>query len=162
MAQLYFSFWRLLVEKGFISQGHLLHTIVMDKNETIIRRWFSEVWNKGDVSTIDDLLEPSAVVDGLLPDQKHEGREEFKEFHKLLYSTFSDFDLTVDEVVSSGNHVTGSWHGTVVHSGTFQDRTATGKRLEMRGTFEVTIVAGKIVNGSNRWNYDELLPHIDA
>ena len=60
----------------------------MDKNETIIRRWFSEVWNKGDVSTIDDLLEPSAVVDGLLPDHKHEGREGFKEFHKLLYSAF--------------------------------------------------------------------------
>jgi predicted ester cyclase len=143
-------------------RGHLLETIVMDKNETIIRRWFSEVWNKGDVSTIDDLLEPSAVVDGLLPDRKHKGREEFKEFHKSLYSTFSDFDVTVDEVVSSGNHATGSWHGTVVHSGTFQGRAATGKRLEMRGTFEVTIVEGKIVNGSNRWNYDELLPQIDA
>ena len=58
--------------------------------------------------------------------------------------------------------MTGSWHGTVVHSGTFQGRAATGKRLEMRGTFEVTIVEGKIVNGGNRWNYDELLPQIDA
>jgi hypothetical protein len=57
----------------------------MDENETIMRRWFSEVWNKGDVSTIDDLLEPSAVVGGLLPDQKHEGREKFKEFHKLTH-----------------------------------------------------------------------------
>jgi predicted ester cyclase len=80
----------------------------------------------------------------------------------LLYSTFSDFDLTVDEVVSSGNHVTGSWHATVVHSGTFQGRAATGKRLEMRGTFEATIVDGKIINGSNRWNYEDLLPQIDA
>ena len=109
----------------------------MDKNEEIMRRWFSEVWNQGDVSTIDELLDPNAIEPtALLPDQTHNGREKFKEFHRLLYSAFSDFDLTVDEVVSSGDHVTGSWHGTVVHSGTFQGRAATGKRLEMRGTFE--------------------------
>jgi predicted ester cyclase len=134
----------------------------MDNNEMVVRRWFSEVWNRGDVSTIDELLEPSAVIDGLVPDQTHDGREKFKEFHKLLHSAFSDFDLTVDEVVSSGDHVTGGWHGTVLHSGTFQDRPATGKRLELRGTFEATIVAGKIANGSNQWNYQELLPQIDA
>jgi len=80
----------------------------------------------------------------------------------LLYAAFSDFDFSVDQVVSSGDHVTGSWHGTVVHSGTFQGRAATGKRLELRGTFEATIVQGRIVNGSNRWNHDELLPQIDA
>ena len=134
----------------------------MDQNETILRRWFSEVWNKGDISTIDELLEPGAVIYGLLPDQKHLGPEEFKEFHKLLYAAFSDFDFSVDQVVSSGDHVTGSWHGTVVHSGTFRGRAATGKRLELRGTFEATIVQGRIVNGSNRWNHDELLPQIDA
>jgi predicted ester cyclase len=134
----------------------------MDQNETILRRWFSEVWNKGDTSTIDELLEPGAVISGLLPDQKHVGPEEFKDFHKLLYAAFSDFDFSVDQVVSSGDHVTGSWHGTVVHSGTFEGRAATGKRLELRGTFEGTIVQGRLVNGSNCWNYDELLPQIDA
>jgi steroid delta-isomerase-like uncharacterized protein len=134
----------------------------MDQNEAIIRRWFSEVWNKGDASAIDELLAPGSVVDGLIPGQKHEGREEFKEFHKLMFSAFSDFDLTLDELVSSGDHVTGSWHGTVVHSGTFQGRPATGRRLEIRGTFEVTIVDGKIKNGSNQWNYDGLLPQMDA
>src|SRR5215469_8658201 len=134
----------------------------MDKNEEIMRRWFTEVWNKGDVSAIDELLDPDAVVDGLLPDQNHNGRDKFKEFHKLLYSSFSDFDLTVDEVVSSGEHVAGSWHGTVLHSGPFQDRAATGKRIKIYGAFEGTIVDGKITSGSNKWNYDELLPQIDA
>ena len=134
----------------------------MDKNEEVMRRWFAEVWNKGDVSTIDELLAPDAIVDGLLPDQNHNGCERFKEFHRLLYSSFSDFDLTVDKVMSSGEHVTGSWHGTVLHSGTFQDRAATGKRIKMYGTFEGTIVGGKITSGTNKWNYDELLPQIDA
>jgi hypothetical protein len=45
----------------------------MDKNEEVMRRWFAEVWNKGDVSTIDELLAPDAIVDGLLPDQNHNG-----------------------------------------------------------------------------------------
>ena len=134
----------------------------MHKNEETMRRWFSEVWNQGDVSTIDELLDPNAIVDGLLPDQTHNGREKFKEFHRLLYSAFSDFDFTVDEVVSSGDHVTGSWHGTVLHSGTFQGREATGKRINMHGIFEGEIVGGKIITGSNKWNHDELLPQIDA
>jgi predicted ester cyclase len=142
--------------------GLLLDTIGMDQNEEVMRRWFSEVWNKGDVSTIDELLDPNATVDGLLPDQNHNGRDRFKEFHKLLYSSFSDFDLTVDTVMSSGEHVTGSWHGTVVHSGPFQGRAATGKQIKMQGTFEGTIVGGKIINASNKWNHDELLPQIDA
>jgi predicted ester cyclase len=142
--------------------GLLLDTMIMDKNEEIMRRWFAEVWNKGDVTTIDELLDPDAVVDGLLPDQNHNGRERFKEFHKLLCSAFSDFDFTVDEVVSSGEHVTGSWHGTAVHSGPFQGRATTGKRINMHGTFEGEIVGGKIVKGSNKWNHDELLPQIDA
>jgi ketosteroid isomerase-like protein len=114
--------------KGFYYHGLLLGTIVMDKNEEIVRRWFSEVWNKGDVSTIDELLDRNAVLDGLLPDERHDGRERFKEFHKLLYSAFSNFDFTVDEVMSSGNRVRGSWHATAVHSGMFQARAATGKR----------------------------------
>ena len=133
----------------------------MDKNEAIVRRWFSEVWNNGDASTIDELLAPGAIVDGLIPGQVHKGPEEFKEFHKLMRSAFSDFDFTLDEVVSSGDRVTGSWHGAVVHSGTFQDRPATGKRLKMRGAFQVTIVDGKMTNGSNQWNHNELLPQID-
>ena len=122
----------------------------MDKNEEIMRRWFSEVWNKGDVSTIDELLDANAMVDGLLPDENHNGRERFKVFHRLLCSALSEFNLTVDEVVSSGHHVTGSWHGTVVHSGTFQNRAATGKRIKIRGTFEGEIVAGKIMSASNK------------
>ena len=152
----------LICRRDFTTLGLLLDTIVMDKNEEIMRRWFSEVWNKGDVSTIDELLDANAIIDGLLPDENHNGRERFKEFHKLLCSAFSEFDLTVDEVVSSGEHVTVSWHGTVVHSGTFQGRAATGKRIEIHGTFEGTIVEGKITTGSNKWNYDELLPQIDA
>jgi predicted ester cyclase len=155
-------FFKALAEKDLVTLHLLLDTIVMDKNEEIMRRWFSEVWNQGDVSVIDELLDPNAVVDGLLPDENHNGRDRFKEFHKLLYSAFSDFDLRVDQVVSSGEQVTGSWHGTVVHSGTFQDRAATGKRINMRGTFEGTLVNGKITSASNKWNHDELVPQIDA
>jgi predicted ester cyclase len=149
-------------QTGFMSFGLLLDTIAMDKNEVIIRRWFSEVWNDGDASVIDELMHPDTVAEGLLPDRKHEGREEFKKFHKSMSSAFSDFQITVDKVVSAGENVKGSWHGTVVHSGVFQGRAATGKRVQIRGTYEVTILEGKLVNGKNRWNYEEVLQQIDA
>src|SRR5262249_52693226 len=121
-----------------------------------------EVWNEGKASAIDELMHNGAVAEGLLPDQRHEGTEEFKKFHELMCSAFSDFNITVDEVISAGDRVTGSWHGTVIHTGTFAGRPATGKRLQIRGTYEVTIVEGKLVNGKNEWNYDDVLKQIDA
>ncbi|MBV8214563.1 MAG: ester cyclase [Verrucomicrobia bacterium] len=142
--------------------GFLLDTVTVDKNEMLIKRWFSEVWNHGDASVIDELMAPSVVADGLLPGQRHEGREEFKKFHKMMCSAFSDFNLTVDEVVSHGANVKGGWHGTVVHTGVFEGREPTGKRIQIRGTCEVTILEGKLVDGKNEWNYDEVLQQIDA
>jgi predicted ester cyclase len=145
-----------------MSFGHLLNRIVMDKNEALIKRWFSEVWNEGKVSAIDELMHTGCVAEGLLPDQKYEGIAEFKKFHNLMCSAFSDFNITVDEVISTGDHVRGSWHGTVMHTGEFQGRAATGKQLQIRGTYEVTIVEGKLVNGKNDWNYEDVLKQIDA
>ncbi|MBV8968731.1 MAG: ester cyclase [Verrucomicrobia bacterium] len=134
----------------------------MDENEPLIKRWFTEVWNHGDASVIDELMVPSVVADGLLPGQRHEGREEFKKFHQMMCSAFSDFNLTVDDVLTTGPGVTGRWHGTVLHTGVFEGRAPTGRRIQIRGTYEITIVEGKLVNGKNEWNYDEVLQQIDA
>ena len=134
----------------------------MDENELLIKRWFTEVWNHGDASVIDELMVPSVVADGLLPGQRHEGREEFKKFHQMMCSAFSDFNLTVDDVLTTGPDVRGGWHGTVLHTGVFEGRAPTGRRIQIQGTYEVTIVEGKLVNGKNEWNYDEVLQQIDA
>jgi predicted ester cyclase len=145
-----------------MSFRHLLDRIVMDKHEAFIKRWFREVWNEGKVSAIDELMHGGCVAEGLLPDQKHEGIEEFKKFHQLMCSAFSDFNITVDEVISTGKQVNGSWHGRVVHTGIFEGRPATGKQLQIRGTYEVTIVEGKLINGKNEWNYEDVLKQIDT
>jgi hypothetical protein len=34
-------------------------------NETLLRRWFDEVWNEGRVGAIDELMAPDCIVRGL-------------------------------------------------------------------------------------------------
>jgi predicted ester cyclase len=133
----------------------------MDENEQIIRRWFSEVWNDRNAAKIDELRQPDATSEGLLPNEKHEGNNRFKHFHKLICSAFSDINFTVETAASQGNRLTAEWSGTMVHTGVFQDRAPTGKRVSVRGTYEGTVVDGKIANGKNTWNYADILRQID-
>jgi predicted ester cyclase len=90
-----------------------------------------------------------------------EGNNRFKHFHKLICSAFSDINFTVETAASQGNRLTAEWSGTMVHTGVFQDRAPTGKRVSVRGTYEGTVVDGKIANGKNTWNYADILRQID-
>jgi predicted ester cyclase len=133
----------------------------MDENEELIRRWFSEVWTNRNAAAIDNLRHPDATSEGLLPNEKHEGNDSFKQFHKLLCSAFSDINIIVESASSQGDRLTAEWSGTMVHTGVFQGRAPTGKRVSIRGKYEGTVVDGKLANGKNNWNYADLLQQID-
>jgi hypothetical protein len=52
--------------------------------ETLLYKWFDEVWNKGDENAIDTLMSDDSTAVGLLADDHPKGAEGFKLF-------FNDF-----------------------------------------------------------------------
>ena len=83
------------------------------ENKALLRRWFDEVWVKGRVDAVDEMLARNAVIHGLGPEPQ--GPEEFKRFHALYSSAFPDVTIHVDDILAEGNLVAARWSGTGTH-----------------------------------------------
>jgi hypothetical protein len=83
---------------------------------SFLKRWFDEVWNKGDAKAIDDMALEDAITHGLEhPDgAKVTGREAFKVFHKQLCSTFSSIHIEVKHSITIDDLTIGCCEVTAV------------------------------------------------
>ena len=85
------------------------------ENIALVRKWFEEVWNKGRVGAIDELLASHAVVHGLGADLR--GPAGFKSFHSAYRDAFPDVMIQIDDIVAQGDIVAARWSGTGTHRG---------------------------------------------
>jgi steroid delta-isomerase-like uncharacterized protein len=122
------------------------------ENKALLRRWFEEVWNRGRVEAIDELLSSDAVIHGLGADTH--GPDGFKPFHAAYRSAFPDVTLRIDEIVAEGNIVALRWSGTGTHRGTGLGFDATGRRVQFSGMVFARVENGRLVEGWN--NFDQL------
>jgi steroid delta-isomerase-like uncharacterized protein len=122
------------------------------ENKALVRRWFEEVWNKGRVQAIDEMMAAGCVIHGLGPDLR--GPDGFKPFHASYRDAFPDVKVTVDDIVSEGSIVATRWSGTGTHRGNGLGFPATGRSANFTGMSFVRIGNGKIVEGWN--NFDQL------
>ncbi len=70
----------------------------LEKNKTIIRRWF-EAENKKDLSLLDEFISPDFF------DHVHQlrGLEEYKQFITMLRKGFPDFHETIEDIIAEGD-----------------------------------------------------------
>jgi len=123
------------------------------ENKALIRKWFQDVWNRGSVSAIDEMLADDAVVHGLGPADLH-GAAGFKTFHAAYRDAFPDVTINIDELIDEGHIVAVRWSGTGTHQGAGLGFAATGKRVSFSGMTFVRVQHGKLVEG---WNsFDQL------
>ncbi len=119
-------------------------------NEQLIRRWFEEVWNRKQETAIDEMLAEDCVAYGLPdPDAVVRGPEQFKRFHRGFCGAFPDLQITVEDVIASGDRVAARWRATGTHLGDHLGFPATGKKVQLDGVTIGVIRDGKIKEG---WN----------
>ena len=122
------------------------------ENKAAFRRWFDEVWNKGRVDAIDEMLTADVIVHGVGPDLV--GPEGFKPFHRAYRDAFPDVTIHVDLLVAEGDLVAGSWHATGTHKGDGLGFAATGRPAQFSGMTIMRFANGKLAEG---WNsFDQL------
>jgi steroid delta-isomerase-like uncharacterized protein len=122
-------------------------------NKALVRRWFEEVWNKGRVDAIDEMLAPDAVVHDLGPTDLR-GADGFKPFHAAFRSAFPDIRLRIDHMVAEGDMVAARWSATATHRGDGLGVAATGRPVRLSGMVFVRVDGGRMVEGWN--NFDQL------
>src|SRR5437764_817592 len=105
------------------------------ENETILRRWFEEVWNKGREEAIDEIFTEHTIAHGLGGDPKAHmtGTKDFKPFYREFRAAFPDIHVTVEDVICSGEKLAARCHVTGTHQGDAFGLKAEGRRVEFTG-----------------------------
>jgi steroid delta-isomerase-like uncharacterized protein len=116
------------------------------ENKALVRRWFEEVWNKGRVAAIDEILASDAVLHGLVSDDVP-GVAGFKRLHAAFRNAFPDMVEQIDDMAAEGDIVAVRWSGTGTHRGEILGVAATGRRVRFNGMDFVRFKQDKVVEG---------------
>ena len=131
--------------------------------ESLIRRWFEEVWNKKRPEAIDEMFGEKCVAHGL--DEggaERVGPEGFKPFHATFCGAFPDLHITVEEVLVDGDRTAARFSGFGTHQGDTLGVPATGKRVTFTGMTMTHWKDGKIVEGWNNVDIMGILKQVNA
>lgn len=123
------------------------------ENKALVRRWFEEVWNKGRVAAIDEMMTPDAVAHGLGPADIH-GPDAFKQFQVTFRNAFPNMHIQIDDLIAEEDKVAYSYTATGTHQGALMTIAPTGKSSRFTGMGIIRIKNGKVAEG---WNvFDQL------
>jgi steroid delta-isomerase-like uncharacterized protein len=115
-----------------------------EDNEAIVRRYFEEAFNNGNLVVIDELFAPDYVNHGSIPGQPVQDREGMKRVEQATRAALPDIRFQLDHVVASGDMVAHHWTATATHTGAFMGVPPTGRHLSAAGMVFTRIRDGKI------------------
>jgi steroid delta-isomerase-like uncharacterized protein len=122
------------------------------ENKALVRRWFEEVWNKGRVDAIPEMVAERAIVHAL--GEVMRGPAEFKPFHAAFRGAFPDIAIVIEDAIAEGNVVAARWSCTGTHQGDGLGFPATGRKMHVTGMVFLRVEGGQFVEG---WNcFDQL------
>jgi steroid delta-isomerase-like uncharacterized protein len=124
------------------------------RNKDLARRFFDEVWNRGDEAGIDRYIANDAA--GNDP-TFGTGREAFRAQWQKWRVAFPDLHFAVEDLVAENDKVVTRWTLTGTHQGEFQGIAPTGRRISVTGMSLDRIAGGQIAEGFDAW--DELGLH---
>lgn len=116
----------------------------IEENRGIARRWNDEIWAKGSLAAIDELLATGFVFNypptGVAPDL-----EGYKQTVTDWLAPFADVHCTIEDMVAEGDKIAVRWIWNGTHTGEYMGIAPTRKQVTVTGTSILRIEDGKIV-----------------
>jgi len=112
---------------------------------TLVARIADEIWNRGDLAVVDEVMAASATYHGPHMPNGTGDRETWRRAIGMYLSAFPDSHVKFDDLIVSGATVVGRWSATATHTGPLPGVPATGKRIAIGGITIYRIDDGKIV-----------------
>jgi steroid delta-isomerase-like uncharacterized protein len=119
--------------------------MLSETNKAVARRLFEEVWNKGKLNVLDEIISKDHVNSGpgTLPGLPT-GPEGDKQLVTVYRNAFPDVHFTIDDQLAEGDKVVTRWTADGTHKGELLGMPATGKSSTVTGININRIVNGKI------------------
>lgn len=145
------------------SKGGIAMSI--EDNKRVVRRFFEEVWNRNDVSKLDEILSS---------ENKHYfganlgrvGPNEARAIIENWRRGFPDFQYHVEDMIAEGDRVVSRVGFTGTHAGNFEidGRTLspTNSKIEGAEIFIMRVMSEKIVESWTAWDRLAVLRQLGA
>ena len=124
---------------------------ISEQNKTLARRWFEDMFNRGDLDAANEII--SAEFVDHLTHEDERGLEELKLYVSIYRTAFPDIQDAVEDIVAEGDKVVVRWTSGGTHQGEFMGVAPTGRHVTFTGMRLFRIAENKIVES---WvNIDE-------
>ena len=129
-----------------------------ETHKAAMRRFFEDVYNKGDPEALNELAAPGFVShDRGNPSHDREG---VRQIVAAIRTAFPDVQFTADDVIAEGDRVAARFTMRGTHRGDFMGVPATGKEVIVTGIDIVRFNDGKAVEHWHEWSGMELLQQL--
>jgi len=114
-------------------------------NKAIVRRLFDELWSKGQLPVIDELVSKDFIGYWPFRGEPVKGPLEYKDMVEEIRKAFPDQTMKVLDEIAEGDRVATRFEVSGTHRGEFLTVPATNKALRVEGFSMSRIKNGKIV-----------------
>ena len=111
----------------------------------LMQQWYDEVWNKGNASFIDVMMDKNVIVHGLDPSGRSEGIEQFKTFYGNFRKSFPVTKINLQSLVYDNEFAT-------VYC-TVSGKSSTNREVVFNGLCVAKFKDGKLIEGWNNFDF---------
>ena len=135
-----------------------------EENKAVVRRWFDEVWNRGDSVALTEMLAPTALIHNLPVDDSEEKAksESFLPMVETFRGAFPDLHIEIEDMIAEGDKVTARCRVRGTHRGDSLGFSATNNPVEFTGITIARIENGQIVEGWNNFDFMAMYQQLGA
>ena len=134
-----------------------------EENKALARRFMDEVYNKGNLDFIDEVVAPNWVEHNPNTPEGMSGRvEDSKRFVEMYRNAFPDLHITVEDLIAEGDKVVMRWTARGTHQGELMGVPPSGNRVEVTGINIERLEGGKFVESWSNYDFLGLMQQIGA
>jgi steroid delta-isomerase-like uncharacterized protein len=119
-------------------------------NKQLVRRFYEEVWARGNVDVADDVFARDYVRHDLRATEAAPGPEGQKQIARAFRAAFPDLAFDVEIVLAEGDYVAARWTASGTHTGRWGDVEATGRFVTFSGVNVFRFERGRV---AEIWNH---------
>ncbi len=127
-------------------------TTISDESRAVVCRFITELWNNGDLSVADELVDIDAVNHDPVESRLGMGPEATKRLVTLYRRAFPDLILQTEHLIAEKGMVAIHWVSSGTHRGEFLGAAPTGKRVLVDGISILQVDRGKISAVFTNWD----------
>jgi steroid delta-isomerase-like uncharacterized protein len=121
-----------------------------EDNKALVRRFYEEVWRKGNYQVADEVFAPDYVRHDLRPTQAAPGPEGQKQIARAFRAAFPDLRFEVEMVIAEDDYVMARWIASGTHAGRWGDVEPTGRSVTFSGVNVFRLEGGCV---AEIWNH---------